>query len=204
MNSPITFTTEDIAKINLFPFARFVPSKYHFFFLGQPGIAPYKLLAYFSTLFRNHTLVEIGVHNGWGSLALSYNEENQVVGYDIDLSPLNRAIEEKRPNTSFKQGIAHEMDPEIILASPFIHFDAQHDGVYEKTFFDFLVAHRYRGWLVLDDIHLNDAMKAFWKSITIPKHDLTQFGHSTGTGLVTFNTFSPQPDLIPPCLNQHL
>lgn len=189
MNHSITLTTEDIAKIDLSPFARFVPPKYHFFFLGQPGIAPYKLLAYFSTLFKTQVLVEIGVHNGWGSLAMSYNEDNCVVGYDIDLGPLNRAIEEERPNVLFHEGIAHEMDPEIILASPFVHFDAQHDGIYERTFFDFLVARGYQGWLMLDDIHLNDAMKAFWQSITLPKHDLTQFGHSTGTGLVTFNTF---------------
>ena len=185
----MTFTTEDIAQIDLSPFARFVPPQYHFFFIGQPGIAPYRLLAYFSTLFRNQILIEVGVHNGWGSLALSYNEKNRVIGYDIDLGPLNNTIQEERSNTSFKQGIAHEMDPETIFASPFIHFDAQHDGIYEKTFFDFLVARKYRGWLLLDDIHLNPAMEAFWQSITVPKHDLTRFGHSTGTGLVTFNTF---------------
>jgi len=42
------------------------------------------------------------------------------------------------------------------------------------------------GVLLLDDIHLNEPMQKFWDSLTQEKHDLTEFGHFTGTGMVLF------------------
>lgn len=182
----LSTSTAELNGVDLTPFTDFIPEEYRFFFFAQAGEAPYRLLAYLSTLFTNETLIEIGVHNGWGSLALGYNRANRVVGYDVDLSTLSPAIRDANPHLSFKEGLAHQMDPEVILASPFIHFDALHDGVYERVFFDFLVERGYKGLLLLDDIHLNGEMKHFWSSITHPKHDMTSVGHKTGTGLVYF------------------
>ena len=152
-----------------------------------PGRSPYRLLAYLSTQFQATTLVEIGVHNGWGSLALSYGGTNRIIGYDIDLSTLTPSIQVCDSCLEFRQGIAHQDDPATILAAPFIHFDAQHDGVYEKTFLDFLIANNYQGTVLWDDIHQNAAMQQFWDSIAEPKHDLTSIGHETGTGLKRFD-----------------
>jgi hypothetical protein len=182
----IDIIIDDFLKIDLSYACPYIPTKYLHFFFGGHGQSPYRLLAYLSTFFANSTFIEIGVHNGWGSLALSYNRANRIIGYDIDLSTLDSNIK-KIPQLSFREGLAHELDPNIILNSPLIHLDALHDGVYEQTFFDFLVKNNYRGFLILDDIHLNKEMKSFWGSINVTKYDLTNLGHSTGTGLVCFN-----------------
>lgn len=186
MNSTVLISSDLLLNLNVNRFAPYIPPCYLHFFFGIPGVAPYRLLSYFSTLFFNRTLVEIGTHNGWGSLALTYNPTNQVVGFDVDLSTLSPAIRDI-PGTVFHEGLAHEIAPDLVLSSPFIHFDALHDGVYERVFFDFLVAHEYKGIVLWDDIHLNPEMGTFWENITLPKTDLTAFGHSTGTGLVHFN-----------------
>jgi len=182
----------DVAQTDLTPLRSFVPDQYHHFFLAGPGVGPYRLLAYLSTQFNDQTLVEVGVHNGWGSMCLAANPHNRVVGYDIDLSTFNLSIGASHPNLTVKEGLAHEMDPDLLLAAPLIHFDALHDGVYEQVFFDWLVSRGYEGILVLDDIHLNPAMQRFWAGITLPKHDLTRLGHSTGTGFVCFGDTSVQ------------
>lgn len=190
--SYVPITPEDLAKVNLSRFAPFVPEKFHPFFFGHPGFAPYYLLGHLSTLFEWETLIEIGVHNGWGSLALSYNQTNWIRGYDLDLAPLNPSILAHYPQMTFVEGLAHEIEPENVLSAPFIHFDALHDGVYEQTFLNFLVQHKYKGWVLWDDIYLNDAMRAFWASVPgggeagIVKHDLTAIGHETGSGLTCF------------------
>lgn len=182
MNVPIAETY----LVDLAPYERYVPEQYRAFFTAQPGVAPYRLLAFFSTLFNNQTIVEVGVHNGWGSLSLSYNTSNRVAGYDIDLSTLSPEIRDKDPTRlMFQQGLAHE-EPGIVLSAPLIHFDAQHDGIYEQVFYDWLVAQQYKGWLLLDDIHQNEEMETFWGGIPLLRFDLSGYGHSTGTGLVCF------------------
>ena len=178
---------DEITSLDFSHLSRFIPEKYKFFFNGYPGFAPYRLLAYSSTLFNNKILIEVGVHNGWGSLAMSFNKSNTIVGYDINISTLDTKIRDENPNITFKEGISHEIDPEIILNSPFIHLDTLHDGVYEGVFIDFLAKNNYKGVLLADDIHLNQDMEQFWESIKITKYDLTAIGHETGSGLVCFD-----------------
>jgi hypothetical protein len=45
----------------------------------------------------------------------------------------------------------------------------------------------YRGIVILDDIHLNDHMNTFWNNITQKKHDVTNVGHFSGTGIIIFD-----------------
>lgn len=173
---------------------RHVPPQYHFFFEDRPGVAPYHLLAYLGSIMPYRPLVEVGVHNGWGSLALgALQPAARVVGYDVDLSTLTPSIKGLAPQLTFREGLAHLDDPALLLSSPLIHLDALHDGVYEETLLSFLIQHTYQGWVLLDDIHLNPQMEAFWawvpvkgKSPIVAKYDLTAIGHSTGTGLVCF------------------
>ena len=46
---------------------------------------------------------------------------------------------------------------------------------------------KYKGYLMLDDIYYNDAMRNFWSSIVEEKYDISNIGHHSGTGLVIFN-----------------
>jgi hypothetical protein len=75
---------------------------------------------------------------------------------------------------------------DMILGSKYIMLDTYHDGVFEEQFINYLDSINYKGYLLLDDIHLNFEMERFWESITKGKHDLTSIGHSTGTGVVYF------------------
>ena len=65
------------------------------------------------------------------------------------------------------------------------------DGGFESELYAFLKRNGYRGWLFLDDIHLNAAMIRFWDSISDPKEDLTPIGHFSGSGLVAIGEPSP-------------
>jgi hypothetical protein len=76
---------------------------------------------------------------------------------------------------------------DMILGSKYIMLDTYHDGVFEEQFINYLDSINYKGYLLLDDIHLNFEMERFWGSITKEKYDLTSIGHSTGTGVVYFN-----------------
>ena len=73
-----------------------------------------------------------------------------------------------------------------LLSAPLIMLDTNHDGIFERKFYAFLKENRYRGLLFLDDIHLNTAMIRFWNEIVEPKEDITDLGHFSGSGLVTF------------------
>ena len=75
----------------------------------------------------------------------------------------------------------------VILGSKYIMLDTYHDGTFEKEFYDYLISINYKGYLLLDDIHLNFEMERFWDSITKEKYDISNLGHITGTGLVIFN-----------------
>jgi hypothetical protein len=71
---------------------------------------------------------------------------------------------------------------------------------FEREFFQRLQAIGYRGLLLLDDIHLNDEMREWWKELKagadLPTenearyrvYDVTAVGHSSGTGLVDFSS----------------
>lgn len=72
------------------------------------------------------------------------------------------------------------------IATLLISIDVAHEGDYEAIFYEFLAASPFNGLLVLDDVYLNEAMKAFWASITHTKFDITTVGHWPGTGLVAF------------------
>jgi len=75
---------------------------------------------------------------------------------------------------------------ERLLDSPFIMLDTAHNSSFAKRFYSFLKENDYKGLLFLDDIYLNEPIRAFWKSITKPKEDVTNLGHWSGFGLVEF------------------
>jgi hypothetical protein len=73
---------------------------------------------------------------------------------------------------------------------------------FEREFFRRLQAIGYRGLLLLDDIHLNDEMKEWWRELQAGAegppgadggppyraYDVTAVGHTSGTGLVDFSS----------------
>ena len=52
-------------------------------FFEKPGRQHYKLLSYFSTLYNNSNIIDIGTHRGSSATALSYNQTNTIYSFDI-------------------------------------------------------------------------------------------------------------------------
>lgn len=171
--------------IDLRGLARHVADPVHRgYFLDRNRREHYPLIALLSTRFENALLCDIGTNKGYSALALSYHAANTVVSYDIvDCRALSAAHELER--IEFRVGDA-TADPRLISA-PLIVLDTDHDGRFEQRLYEHLREQRFRGFLFLDDIHLNSAMIRFWEGITEPKVDLTDLGHFTGSGLVDFS-----------------
>ena len=75
---------------------------------------------------------------------------------------------------------------DLVLSCTYILLDTNHDGTFEKAFYEYLIEIDYKGILLLDDIKLNPEMIDFWNGITKEKQDISEIGHITGTGLVMF------------------
>ena len=79
-----SITRDNIQTINLDKYAPFfTDDNTRTEFLGLPGKEHYRLLAYFSTLFNNTNIIDIGTHRANSALALSYNDTNIIHTFDI-------------------------------------------------------------------------------------------------------------------------
>ena len=174
-----------ISAIDLRPISRYAAcEQYRGYFLDTDFKEHYQLLAYLSTHFQDATFFDIGTLKGYSALALSYNNANRVISYDIaDFKDLVNP--EQLSNIEYRIGNALEASE--LLLSAMILLDTAHDGEFESQVYSFLKQNHYEGLLILDDIHLNDPMKQFWASIDMPKEDLTDIGHWSGTGIVDFD-----------------
>jgi len=181
----LSITNEQLDNIDLFPYSqRINSSEYQGYFMSKSGQEHYRLLAYISQNDDLVDILDVGTLKGCSALAFSVNSKNKVrsfnVGneFDLNYTPLNAEfIIDNVLNGNYNS---------VILGSKYIMLDTYHDGTFEKEFYDHLVSINYKGYLLLDDIHLNFEMERFWGSITKEKYDITNIGHSTGTGVVYF------------------
>ena len=182
----LTITNEELDNIDLFPYSQRINSlEYQGYFMSKSGQEHYRLLAYISQNDNLIDILDIGTLKGCSALAFSVNQSNKIrsfnVGneFDLNLIPENSEF--------FIDDILKDEYKDIILGSKYIMLDTYHDGTFEKEFVDYLISIGYKGYLLLDDIHLNFEMERFWGSVTQEKYDITNIGHSTGTGVVYFN-----------------
>jgi hypothetical protein len=180
----LELSRQAVARVDLRTLARHVANPEHLrYFLATDFREHYPLIACLSTRFKNSLIFDIGTNKGYSALALSYEPTNTVISYDIveckELSGPDRPAR-------IEYRIGDVLNDARLLSAPLIMLDTNHDGGFERVFYDYLKKHRYRGWLFLDDIHLNTAMIRFWNDITEPKEDLTDLGHWSGSGLVAF------------------
>lgn len=158
-------------------------------YLGKPGDQHYKLLAWLSQQFNNIDIFDIGTHMGASAAALSYNKNNTIHSFDIDLSKLVL----KKENCQYHQEDLWNMNirdswKDKLLNSPLIFLDIDpHEGNREYEFYTWLVANNYKGLLILDDIWYFKPMRDnLWYKISTKKFDATELGHWSGTGIVDF------------------
>ena len=176
---------ENINSIDLTQLSNLIKNNEHRgYFLEKAGIEHYKLIAYISTMFDNSNLIDVGTYKGNSALAMSYNSSNKVHSFDLkDFIDLHRLPVNL---THYIDNILNENYKDLILSSPFILLDTSHDGTFEKQFYFYLKENNYIGYLLLDDIKLNEEMKEYWNWIEEEKYDVSDFGHWSGTGLVIF------------------
>lgn len=156
---------------NQFDFNQMIAEKEH-----------YRLLAYLSFKYNNNVLFDIGSYRGLSAIALAANPTNKIISYDI----AHYLRVDKMSNVDYIIGNCYD-DPEL-LSSPLIMLDVDpHEGTFERSFIEHLTKNDYKGIVILDDIHLNSQMDSFWNWIDVKKHDVTEYGHHSGTGLVVFD-----------------
>jgi len=162
-------------------------------FYSTPGKEHYKLLSYFSNLFNNSNIIDIRTHLGHSALSLSYNKTNTIYSFDI--------VDKVRPNIKNIENIKFMNDDlfdketfnkwsELILSCPFIFLDVDpHNGFMENSFIGFLKEINYDGFIICDDVwYFKEMRDNFWYKIEDQyRYDLTDIGHWSGTGIITFN-----------------
>ena len=181
----LSITNEQLDSVDLFPYSQRINSlEYQNYFTLKSGQEHYRLLAHVSQQNNWVDILDIGTLKGCSALAFSVNITNKVRSFNVDDEfDLNQIP----TNTEFIiDNILHEKYKDIVLGSKYIMLDTYHDGTFEKEFYDYLVSINYKGFLMLDDIHLNFEMERFWGSIPKQKYDITNIGHITGTGVVYF------------------
>lgn len=155
------------------------------YFLDRSGSEHYRLLAYIAQNNSKINILDIGTFKGCSALAFSINKSNKVYSFNIvnhlDLNQYPKNIEFIIDN------ILNEKYKNLILNCHYILLDTNHDGIFEQTFYKYLISIQYKGYLLLDDIYLNAAMINFWNLIDQEKYDISSIGHTTGTGVVYFN-----------------
>lgn len=147
-------------------------------FNKNAGQEHYKLLAYISHWCDYANLADIGTRFGSSALALSVCPTNNVKTFDTKVQYTS-----PKDNIIFStHNCVDDVSP--ILDCQFILIDVDpHDGHKEQQILDRLIENNYSGFVLFDDIYWS-SMQEFWENITLEKYDITEYGHSTGTGLV--------------------
>lgn len=174
--------------------------------LEVSGREHYRLLAWFSTMYHHVPLIDIGTHTGLSAYALSFNSQNQVYSFDI-VDQVTHPIIRGRQNLSFQitdlfDSAQQSLWIPTLLKAPVIFLDVDpHNGHMEIEFYHFLQRIHYQGLLICDDIWYFKGMRDFfWSQIPYTiRHDLTQWGHWSGTGLINFRSDQPWTLMGAPC-----
>ena len=151
------------------------------------GQSEYRLYAWLSTQFNNTTILDVGTRTGGSALALSYNETNKVMSYDLQEQGASSGI--SKSNVQFNIKDFREDDTLDFDNISIIMLDVDpHDGVQEEEMFEWLEEKEWKGLVLLDDIGPQwPEIEDFWNRITYPKLNVTEVGHMSGTGLVNFD-----------------
>ena len=151
------------------------------------GQSEYRLYAWLSTQFNNTTILDVGTRTGGSALALSYNETNKVMSYELVEQGASSGI--KKENVQFNIKDFRNDDTLDFDNISIIMIDVDpHDGTAEEEMFIFLEEKGWKGLVLLDDIGPQwPEIEDFWNRITYPKINVTEIGHMSGTGLVNFD-----------------
>lgn len=182
MNKPTAaeLNAIDMRKVSDLVLTQSADKKYIGMNAGQEH---YRLLYWFGMQFER--IVELGTYRGHSALSMAVGQLENGLGdvYSFDIEN-HRDVVVAPPSLVF--GILFDAHKEVNANTKMVFLDTYHDGTYERVVINYLRDIAWKGVLVMDDIHLNDEMKAVWSEITERKEDWTDIGHWSGTGIVFF------------------
>lgn len=161
----------------------------------------YKLLAALVAVLQPATVIEIGTYTGLSALALTKYLPPAARLYTFDILPWKHFGDTCLRDEDFAAGritqIVEDLgDPavcerhrETLQGASLIFVDAAKDGICEPRLLANLRTLKFHAppIFVFDDIRLWSMLK-IWREISMPKIDLTSFGHWSGTGLVEWGS----------------
>jgi predicted O-methyltransferase YrrM len=159
------------------------------------GDQEYRLYSYLSTFFNETTILDIGTLDGRSAIALSHNETNNVISYDIynHINNNNHAIYSKS-NIKFNiKNVLDDLNEELIKRVKIVMIDIDHYETIENQIIKRLKDLNFSGLIILDDITkhpdptINVCMNRLWNNIQGDKYDFTKYGHWSGTGVIVVN-----------------
>lgn len=158
------------------------------------GKQEYRLYSYLTTFFNNSVILDIETSQGRSAVALSHNESNKVISYNIldQINNPNHKIYTKK-NIEFRiANILDDLSKDLISNCHIVLIDIDHYEVTETKIIKRLYELGFSGIILLDDIDhpwpdMKKAMHRLWNSITYEKYDITKYGHFSGTGLILMN-----------------
>jgi predicted O-methyltransferase YrrM len=156
----------------------------------------YHLLAALIRCLRPSRVAEIGTFTGLSALAFLSELAPDAKLTTFDVIPWTEISGSALRPDDFANGRLHqrignladshfyERNVEALLDSQLIFVDGPKDGVFEPAFTKLVTStpRTSRALLVFDDIRLWN-MLALWSGLSLPKLDMTSFGHWSGTGL---------------------
>jgi hypothetical protein len=198
LNKIISISNKTLDEFSLKNHEYLVDSTYYD---DKSGIQEYRLYSYLTEFFNEITILDIGTYTGRSAVALSHNESNRVISYNIvdDIQHPNHPIY-KKSNIEFR--IKDVMDD---LTRDFIHsynvqivmIDIDDYGKSEKLIIERLRDIGFSGIIIIDDTHhpekeMGKCMKRLWEELdhigNLKKYDFTSYGHCSGTGVLLMNT----------------
>lgn len=144
----------------------------------------YRTLAYIANHFQNSLIFDIGSGHGFSALALSFEQSNRVISYDLDRSRGLEIKEKEKGNIKFLLGDA--LSDQVLTLTSIIYLDTYHDGEFERKVIERLIKEKWQGLLIMDDILDYPGLKVVWEDISLPKYNITKYGHFSGFGIVLF------------------
>ena len=161
----------------------------------KSGKQEYRLYSYLSTFFFNTTILDIGTLDGRSAIALSHNDTNKVISYDINKSiPNNHKIYSKHNITFHIKNVLDDLTEEFLKGIKIVMIDIDHLEVVERKILQRLQQLKFSGIVLMDDITnhpdpiVKESMSRVWRSIKDTKYDVTKYGHWSGTGIVVMNS----------------
>lgn len=157
----------------------------------------YRLLAGLVEVLKPRIIIEIGTATGLSALALKHKlrADGLIVTFDLvpwAVYPDGVLVSADFADNRLKQIVGDLTDftiasqfQDLLRAADLIFVDAAKDGAMEVQLLrNFTKLGLKEGaWLLFDDIRML-TMISIWREISMPKLDLTSFGHWSGTGLV--------------------